>query len=229
MSMANIKLWLRGFRLRNSLFIGGLLAVVGGFLDAYTFILRGGVFANAQTGNMVLFSIRLFDGEIKQAIFSFVPILVFALGVAFACLIKSLCDKFGIGNKLLVLLFEAVILFLVGLIPASADNIFSVTIISFVCAVQVQSFRSLEGSPYATTMCTGNLRSQAENAYCYFQTRDRLYLKKSLKYITIILFFCIGAVVGTFFSQLLGEKSIWICSLILIFSSLIAVGTSQNF
>ena len=34
--------------------VAALLALVGGFLDAYIYILRGGVFANAQTGNMVL-------------------------------------------------------------------------------------------------------------------------------------------------------------------------------
>ena len=31
--------------------LGALLAAAGGFLDAYTYLLRGGVFANAQTGN----------------------------------------------------------------------------------------------------------------------------------------------------------------------------------
>jgi len=38
----------------NSIYLGALLAVVGGFLDVYTFISRDGVFANAQTGNVVL-------------------------------------------------------------------------------------------------------------------------------------------------------------------------------
>ena len=37
---------------------GIILSVVGGFLDAYTYIARGGVFANAQTGNIVLFGIE---------------------------------------------------------------------------------------------------------------------------------------------------------------------------
>src|SRR5580658_6145873 len=37
---------------------GLLLAGVGGFLDAYTFVGRGGVFANAQTGNIVLLGVR---------------------------------------------------------------------------------------------------------------------------------------------------------------------------
>lgn len=30
--------------------LGALLTVVGGFLDTYTYLSRGGVFANAQTG-----------------------------------------------------------------------------------------------------------------------------------------------------------------------------------
>lgn len=41
--------------LRKGLPTGLLLAGVGGFLDAYTFVGYGGVFANAQTGNIVLF------------------------------------------------------------------------------------------------------------------------------------------------------------------------------
>ena len=37
--------------------VGLCLAFTGGFLDAYTYLLRGGVFANAQTGNMVLMAL----------------------------------------------------------------------------------------------------------------------------------------------------------------------------
>ena len=32
--------------------VGVMLAIVGGYLDAYTYISRDHVFANAQTGNM---------------------------------------------------------------------------------------------------------------------------------------------------------------------------------
>lgn len=35
----------------------------GGFQDAYTYCCRGSVFANAQTGNIVLLSAALFRGE----------------------------------------------------------------------------------------------------------------------------------------------------------------------
>ena len=46
----------------DSLHLGLLLAMVGGYLDAYTFVGRGGVFANAQTGNIVLLGIYAAQG-----------------------------------------------------------------------------------------------------------------------------------------------------------------------
>ena len=46
-------------QMSDSYLIAMLLAIVGGFLDAYTYVARGGVFANAQTGNIVLFGLHL--------------------------------------------------------------------------------------------------------------------------------------------------------------------------
>lgn len=57
----------------NSVFLGILLAIVGGFLDAYTYVSRDGVFANAQTGNMVLLGIRAAQGEWKETV-RFIPL-----------------------------------------------------------------------------------------------------------------------------------------------------------
>ena len=38
--------------------LGILLALSGGFMDAYSYIQRDQVFANAQTGNMLLFGVN---------------------------------------------------------------------------------------------------------------------------------------------------------------------------
>ena len=58
----------------ESVRLGVLLAIVGGFLDAYTFICRGGVFANAQTGNIVLIGVEATKGNLEQAFMAFFPI-----------------------------------------------------------------------------------------------------------------------------------------------------------
>ena len=39
------------------------LSLSGGLQDAYTYLFRGKVFANAQTGNIVLLSANIMDGR----------------------------------------------------------------------------------------------------------------------------------------------------------------------
>ena len=60
------------------------LSASGGLQDAYTYIGRGKVFANAQTGNIVLMSQSLFEGDFSRFAHYFIPVLSFALGVAAA-------------------------------------------------------------------------------------------------------------------------------------------------
>ena len=68
---------------------GVLLALAGGYLDAYTYISRGGVFANAQTGNIVLMGINAVEGDYKKALYYVFPIVAFIIGVFLTELIKS--------------------------------------------------------------------------------------------------------------------------------------------
>ena len=65
----------------ESLGLAALLALAGGLLDAYTYLCRGGVFANAQTGNMVLLAIRAAEGNWRGAGHYLVPVAAFAAGV----------------------------------------------------------------------------------------------------------------------------------------------------
>ena len=200
---------------------GGLLAVVGGFLDAYTFILRGGVFANAQTGNVVLLAVNIAKGAFYQAGLHLIPILAFALGVYLTQIIKSCFIKTFIKWENLVILIEIVLLFTAGLIPLSVSPWIVNVMISFICSIQVSSFRKIEGVPYASTMCTGNLRSCFENLFKYTHQKNKEALLSSIKYIGIILMFIIGACIGTILSRIIGYHCIWFCDIILLFVFLI--------
>ena len=57
------------------------LSLSGGLQDAYTYLFRGKVFANAQTGNIVLLSSNLMDGNWERVLHYLVPLCAFALGV----------------------------------------------------------------------------------------------------------------------------------------------------
>ena len=61
--------------------LSAILAVSGGFQDAYTYNVRGEVFSNAQTGNVVLMSQHFLMGDWYKALHYLFPIVAFAFGV----------------------------------------------------------------------------------------------------------------------------------------------------
>ena len=73
----------------ESLRLGILLAIVGGFLDAYTFICRGGVFANAETGNIVLVALGITNRNYKNVFMAALPIFAFVVGVIVTEIIRE--------------------------------------------------------------------------------------------------------------------------------------------
>ena len=75
-------------QMSESFITAAFLSVSGGLQDAYTYIFRGKVFANAQTGNIVLFGVNLQKRDFTQAFYYFVPILAFAVGVILVEIIK---------------------------------------------------------------------------------------------------------------------------------------------
>lgn len=60
-------------QMSESIRLGAILAVSGGFMDAYSYIQRDEVFANAQTGNMLLFGVKLSEGNFAGALQYFFP------------------------------------------------------------------------------------------------------------------------------------------------------------
>ena len=76
-----LSLWRKDTLAHESLIVGIMLALSGGFLDTYTYTLRGGVFANAQTGNLVLMAVKLADFDFLSALYYFIPVTAFFLGV----------------------------------------------------------------------------------------------------------------------------------------------------
>lgn len=204
------------FQPSESFTLGILLAIVGGFWDTYTYLLRGQVFANAETGNIVLLGINLANRNFKHAFNYFVPIFAFACGVFIIGLIRKQFKNISVFHwRHIIITIEILITFCVGFMPESLNHLVNV-MVSFVCAMQVATFKKVWDCPCATTMCTGNLRSCTENLFCFINTKNKEYLRKSLIYFSVILFFITGALLGTVCSIWLGIKSIWITCIILL-------------
>ncbi|HSQ87712.1 YoaK family protein [Romboutsia sp.] len=203
----------------ESVHLGIFLAIVGGFLDAYTFVGRGGVFANAQTGNIVLVGVEVSRGDWRQAFMYVPPILAFILGVIVAEIMKKRSSLLFIPDSArAILILEIILLFIIGFLPSTVSDSFVNVIISFVSSVQISAFRKLVDSPYSTTMTTGNLRTASYQAYIAITKKDRESAIRALRYLTIISSFLFGAFLGGMVTLSIGNKAIWVAAFILIFS-----------
>lgn len=190
----------------ESFAVAALLAVSGGYLDAYTYLCRGGVFANAQTGNLVLLAINAAEKNWRAAGFYLIPVAAFALGVLAAELLRACMppsQRFHWRQG--VLLTEIFVLCGVSLLPAGGADPAVNVLVSFVCAMQVDGFRKVQGNAFASTMCTGNLRSGTEALYQALAGHDRSQLKKSGCYYGVIACFLVGAALGTWLSGMLPQ------------------------
>ena len=193
------------------------LALSGGFQDAYTYFTRDEVFSNAQTGNVVLMSQHFMMGEWQAGLRYLYPLFAFAFGVFFA---EQVQGRFKYAKKLhwrqSILLMEIFILFFVGFLT-EGWNMLATVLVSFSCAMQVQTFRKVRGYSYASTMCIGNLRSGTAALSGFIHERKPEQLRQAMYYFGVIFFFAVGAGLGGNLSLSFGTHIIWVsCGLLLV-------------
>ncbi|OLT36805.1 DUF1275 domain-containing protein [Rhodococcus sp. BGS-1C] len=201
----------------ESVRLGVLLAVVGGFLDAYTFMTRDGVFANAQTANVVLFGIDLVQGDWRSALGYVPPLVAFTLGVFTAEAVSRPAVARIVRRPVrAVLVIEIMVLAIVGFVPTSVPNPVVTIAISFVAALQVTTFRVLVDQAFSTTMTTGNLRSLSQAAFHRIADGDRAAGARALNFGFVIAGFLCGAILGSQMVRVLDTGAAWVAAGMLV-------------
>ena len=179
-----------------------ILALSGGCMDAYSYLYRGEVFANAQTGNMLLFGVNAAGGDFAEAMKYFWPVITFTVGI--------------------ILVGEILLLFAVCWIPQSQNDLANM-LISLACGMQVETFRSFRGNGIATTMCIGNLRSGTYNFDKYMQTHQKQYMKKAIVYFGVIFFFMLGAIIESIFIKHFDKHALYFSVFLLIVACVLMI------
>ncbi len=217
-------------QMSQSMVLAFFLTFAGGFQDAYSYNMRDEVFANAQTGNIVLLGQNLATGQFLTALRYLIPLIAFISGVYISQLIQQYLKNYNRFHwRQIVLIFEIIVLIITAFIPRTVTlNILANFLMSFACAMQVNSFRKFKEIPCATTMCIGNLRSATELFCKYHSTKNRQFLKKSLRYYFIVLIFGIGASCGAIVSFRLYERAILIAAGFLLIAFLLMFVKEKN-
>ena len=134
-----------------------LFTIVGGYLDAYSYIAHG-VFANAQTGNIVMLAADLTQERWVKALQHLVPILTFSAGILVVTLLDHCWKEQTARLRFWSAVAEVGVLSFILLFEARLPKEFVVPMISFAVAVQITSFGSLGSVSFNSGMTTGNLR-----------------------------------------------------------------------
>lgn len=216
-----VKLKIKSYEnLHETFLVLVFITLAGGFQDAYSYLMRGKVFANAQTGNIVLLFKNIVDLNFKESLAYFIPVLSFAFGVYIAVRFEDAIEKRVLHWRQYIIGFEVIIMIVVAFLPESLNNPAN-ALLSFSCAMQVYTFKKIYGLNFATTMCIGNLRSATENLSKYHITREKIYLENAKKYYTVIFIFGMGSALGYITSKGLGFKSILLAAGLLLISFVI--------
>src|SRR6185312_6043812 len=188
-----------------------MLTAANGFLDAYTYITRGGVFANVQTGNVILFAIELRNGHWGPVLAHLYPILAFLAGVLLSAHIKSGRVERYVAHPLRWTMgIQAVAFAVVGFVPATVPSGFVTVPISFLAAMQFTLFRSIGDLTYIAVATTGNLMRFVESGYSVLVDEDATARQAFRVYGTLIATFSGGAVLGAFASLYWGIRAVWV-------------------
>lgn len=204
-------------KMAESCIIAMLLALVGGYLDVYSYLARGKVFANTQTGNLVLLGCSVAQGNLAKVIYYLLAISSFIMGIWLAKIIEYKVKEGKYFYWLhMILGIEILILFIVMYIPEGQWNILANMMVSFVCALQVQGFRKVNGNAYSTVMFTGNLKSLAERFSHYMITKDQEALVNGSIYLGVIVMFVIGGWLGALTTSEYQEKAVGLINIVLV-------------
>ncbi len=198
-----------------------------GFLEAYTYILKGGVFANAQTGNMALLALAIAEADAMRALFCIIPMLAYIIGIWLTLSMPKRMKK-GVRWESLFVLMEILVFAFIGFLPSNAPYAISTIAVSFVCAIQYNTFTKAHGIPMATTFCTNNLRQAVINFYHALHKTDDDASRRAWFFVRHLLCFIGGGVAGGFLCRYFAEFAIWVNAVFLVPTAIVMIASDRK-
>ncbi|SFQ45298.1 Uncharacterized membrane protein YoaK, UPF0700 family [Lachnospiraceae bacterium XBB1006] len=194
-----------------------LLTIAAGWFGAYTFMQRGGVFCNAQTANVVLFAMALGKEDWKTAVYLLLPISAYFLGAFVSEYLGKSVKRFHFlrWDTVLVGIEVGLVVFL-GCLPAKAPDQICQVILNFMCSMQFNTFRQVQGVPAATTFVTNHIRQVGHFLAKYVRHKEQAYAIRLKVHTQLIVCFIIGAVTSTVACRFFSYRAIWGSALLLL-------------
>ena len=191
---------------RHSKRLALFLTFCAGYVDAYSFLVRGNTLVAGQTGNVVFLSVGIVQENVADAEAKILTLLSFMLGVFLLTIYK---EKFRIVKKPILSLFPLGILsIIIGFVPLSVDNIFIVPPLAFCMGLVTTAFGEVSGIAYNNAFMTGNIKRTMLAFGDYIRTKHRPFLREGIIFVSLLSSFVLGVVVSAYLTIFYQEKTI---------------------
>ena len=191
---------------RQSKRLALFLTFCAGYVDAYTFIVRGNTLVAGQTGNVVFLSVGLIQQNVSDASAKVLTLLSFMMGVFLLTLYK---EKLRIVKKpILSLIPLAVLSLIIGFVPQTVENIYLVPPLAFCMGLVTTAFGEVSGIAYNNAFMTGNIKRTMLAFGDYFRTKHTPFLREGLIFVSLLSSFVFGVVFSAYLTIYYQEKTI---------------------
>lgn len=200
---------------KNRLYIFLILMFAGGYMGGFTYTIRGGVFCNAQTGNLLKAGIFLGQGHFADILPYVWSLAAYMFG---AVLSERLLKKKWAGSiswEASLVGLEALWCAVLAFLPESAPLAVTQISVNIMASMQYNTFRQADNISMATTFCTGHVKNMSVALQKWAFEKNAQAGKTALKHLSMLFSFIIGAAAASYISPRVMGKSILVVTVIL--------------
>jgi uncharacterized membrane protein YoaK (UPF0700 family) len=190
----------------SALAASAIATAAGGAMDAWVYMAHG-VFATAQSGNIVLAGIALAGGDLGRAATHLPSLLAFIAGLVASRWSAQLIKRRRVNSRNIRLGAECLMLVALGLVATRLPADIVTACIGFIAAVQITSLSHIGSWSFNTGMTTGNLRSGA-TALVKATTGSSEEWPHAAAMFVLCIAFALGAVAGAWLTPRVGSATL---------------------
>ncbi len=198
--------------INKSFFIMIFISMIGGMLDAFTFIYNQKTFCLIQTGNIIKCFVNLIDGSIQEGLYCLMLFGVFIIGsFIFHFINVKLLSKLRLKDNLINALLLGLLLMPLIFLKFDTTSVFNVSnivngiFLSLVGALMLTSFKEENRILYTPTMMTNNTRKMVEHIEDGIINKNKEKLCFGFIYFLIIIAFCVGICIVSLIDKYVDE------------------------
>lgn len=196
-----------------------ILIFVGGFFGAYTYTVRGGIFCNAQTANIVLLGMALGNQEWMKIIYLISSLIAYLLGTMLSEILAKHVKRFKLLRWDTIFIgIEIIIVAILAALPRSAPDQICQISLNFICSMQFNTFRASQGIPMATTFVTNHIRQIAVNIVRSIRDQNKNASIRWKRHFIMLMLFLLGAVFSAVMCIYFDVHALWFTIPFLIYA-----------